>query len=70
MIEAVIDFVKKKKGMHLQSVKFLIFQTDMVSNFYQSMLKRQQANVEEEGGVLGWFKGMSMNSGNTRSNIC
>lgn len=58
MIEAVIEFVKKKKGTHLQSVKFLIFQTSMVSDFHQSMLKQQQESVEEDGSVIGWFKGM------------
>ncbi|KAL7848452.1 hypothetical protein AOLI_G00231700 [Acnodon oligacanthus] len=56
MIDAVIDFVKKKKGSHLQSVKFLIFQTSMVSDFHQSMLRRQQEGVEEEKSVIGWFK--------------
>ncbi|XP_036450534.1 protein mono-ADP-ribosyltransferase PARP14-like isoform X2 [Colossoma macropomum] len=56
MIDAVIDFVKKKKGSHLQSVKFLIFQTSMVSDFHKSMLRRQQEGVEEDTGVLGWVK--------------
>lgn len=57
MIEAVIDFVKKKKGTHLKMVKFLIFQPSMVSDFHQSMLKKQQGSVEEEGGFIGWVKG-------------
>ncbi|XP_037403323.1 LOW QUALITY PROTEIN: protein mono-ADP-ribosyltransferase PARP14-like [Pygocentrus nattereri] len=56
MIDAVIDFVKKKKGSQLQSVKFLIFQTSMVSDFHQSMLRRQQKGVEEDTTVLGWLK--------------
>lgn len=61
MIDAVIDFVKKKKGTNLQNVKFLIFQTTMLSDFHESMLKRQQKSVEEEGGIMGWLKGMWMN---------
>ncbi|KAF5893659.1 poly [ADP-ribose] polymerase 14-like isoform X1, partial [Clarias magur] len=56
MTEAVIDFVKKKKGTNLQSVKFLIFQTSMVSDFHQSMLKRPKEGVEEEGGLVNWVK--------------
>ncbi|KAL6472151.1 hypothetical protein MHYP_G00183390 [Metynnis hypsauchen] len=56
MINAVIDFVKKKKGSHLQSVKFLIFQTSMASDFHQSMLRRQQEGVEEDKTVFSWFK--------------
>ncbi|KAI4878324.1 hypothetical protein NFI96_031569 [Prochilodus magdalenae] len=49
MIDAVIDFVKKKKGPLLQSVKFLIFQTSMVSDFHQIMLRKQQEGVEDTG---------------------
>ncbi|XP_036450536.1 protein mono-ADP-ribosyltransferase PARP14-like [Colossoma macropomum] len=56
MIDAVIDFVKKKKESHLQSVKFLIFQTTMMSDFHQSMLRRQQEGVEEDTTVLDWLK--------------
>lgn len=61
MIEALIDFVKKKKGTHLQSVKFLIFQTSMVPDFHKTMLKKQQECQEEEGGIIGWFKGRWVN---------
>ncbi|KAI5099590.1 poly [ADP-ribose] polymerase 14 isoform X2, partial [Silurus meridionalis] len=57
MTEAVFDFVKKKKGLNLKSVKFLIFQTSMVSDFHKCMLKRSQDSVEEEGGVMNWVKG-------------
>ncbi|KAI4900851.1 hypothetical protein NFI96_003772 [Prochilodus magdalenae] len=60
MIDAVIDFVEKKKGSVLQSVKFLIFQTSMVSDFHQSMLRRQREGVEDTG-MLGWIKGGSIN---------
>lgn len=56
MIDAVTDFVKKKKGVHLQSVKFMIFQAPMVSDFHQSMLRRQQEGAEDTG-VLNWIKG-------------
>ncbi|XP_060751201.1 protein mono-ADP-ribosyltransferase PARP14 isoform X1 [Tachysurus vachellii] len=56
MIEALIDFVKKKKGTHLQSVKFLIFQPSMVPDFHKTMLKKQQECPDEEGGFIGWIK--------------
>ncbi|XP_066507279.1 protein mono-ADP-ribosyltransferase PARP14-like [Hoplias malabaricus] len=56
MIDALIDFVKKKKGTNLQTVKFLIFQTSMVSDFHQSMLKRQQEDLGDTS-VMGWIKG-------------
>ncbi|XP_062870054.1 protein mono-ADP-ribosyltransferase PARP14-like isoform X2 [Trichomycterus rosablanca] len=57
MIDAVIDFVKKKKGTNLQSVKFLIFQAPMVADFHRSMLMKQQKGVENSGGVIDWVKG-------------
>lgn len=70
MIEALIDFVKTKKGTHLQRVKFLIFQASMVSEFHQSMLKKQQEHVEEEGKLIGWFKGMWPNPVNKNGKLC
>uniref|UniRef100_A0A673LIG0 Poly [ADP-ribose] polymerase n=1 Tax=Sinocyclocheilus rhinocerous TaxID=307959 RepID=A0A673LIG0_9TELE len=40
MVDAVVDFVKKKKPVHVKFVKFLIFQTNMVADFHQSMVRR------------------------------
>ncbi|KTF83272.1 hypothetical protein cypCar_00029796 [Cyprinus carpio] len=40
MVDAVVDFVKKKKPAHVRLVKFLIFQTNMVADFHQSMVRR------------------------------
>ncbi|XP_051540797.1 protein mono-ADP-ribosyltransferase PARP14-like isoform X3 [Myxocyprinus asiaticus] len=57
MVDAVVDFVKKKKVVHVKCVKFLIFQTSMVANFHQSMLRRSGERVEEEKSLLGKIKG-------------
>nr|XP_055064621.1 protein mono-ADP-ribosyltransferase PARP14-like [Misgurnus anguillicaudatus] len=56
MVDAVVDFVKKKKTANVKLVKFLIFQTNMVADFKQSMLKRSGEKVEEEKGFVDKFK--------------
>ncbi|XP_076130779.1 protein mono-ADP-ribosyltransferase PARP14-like isoform X2 [Alosa pseudoharengus] len=52
MIEAIVSFVKKTKSQHIQCVKILIFQTNMVSVFYQSLLARQAKGGEDDKGFL------------------
>ncbi|KAL0151574.1 hypothetical protein M9458_053123, partial [Cirrhinus mrigala] len=56
MVDAVVDFVKKKKPVHVRLVKFLIFQTNMVADFHQSMIRRSGEKVEEEKGLLTKIK--------------
>ncbi|KAI7793217.1 protein mono-ADP-ribosyltransferase PARP14-like [Triplophysa rosa] len=57
MVDAVVDFVKKKKPANVKLVKFLIFQANMVSDFHQSMLRRSGEKVEEEKGLMEKIKG-------------
>uniref|UniRef100_A0AAZ3PE84 Macro domain-containing protein n=1 Tax=Oncorhynchus tshawytscha TaxID=74940 RepID=A0AAZ3PE84_ONCTS len=49
MIDAVVDFVKKKMGPFVRSVKILIFQTAMITEFHKSMKRRVGEGVEEKG---------------------
>uniref|UniRef100_A0A8C1GLI2 Poly [ADP-ribose] polymerase n=1 Tax=Cyprinus carpio TaxID=7962 RepID=A0A8C1GLI2_CYPCA len=56
MVDAVVDFVKKKKPAHVRLVKFLIFQTNMVADFHQSMVRRSGEKVEEDKGLLTRIK--------------
>ncbi|XP_016328595.1 poly [ADP-ribose] polymerase 14-like [Sinocyclocheilus anshuiensis] len=56
MVDAVVDFVKKKKPVHVRLLKFLIFQTNMVADFHQSMIRRTGEKVEEEKGLLTKIK--------------
>ncbi|XP_051540548.1 protein mono-ADP-ribosyltransferase PARP14-like isoform X2 [Myxocyprinus asiaticus] len=56
MVDAFVDFVKKKKAVHVKFVKFLIFQMNMVADFHQSMLRRSGEKVEEEKSMLGKIK--------------
>lgn len=57
MVDAVVDFVKKKKPVHVTFVKFLIFQAKMVADFHQSMVRRSGEKVEEEKGLFTKIKG-------------
>ncbi|XP_067289789.1 protein mono-ADP-ribosyltransferase PARP14 [Pseudorasbora parva] len=52
MVDAVVDFVKKKKPVHVRFVKFLIFQTSMVADFHQSMVRRSGEKVEEDKSLF------------------
>ncbi|XP_063346007.1 protein mono-ADP-ribosyltransferase PARP14-like isoform X2 [Pelmatolapia mariae] len=55
MVDAVVEFVRKKQPRFVQSVKILIFQTAMLNHFHVSMKKRQGETVEEKS-VFGKIK--------------
>jgi len=57
MVDAVVDFVKKKKPVHVRFVKFLIFQTNMLADFHQSMVRRSGEKVQEDKGLFTKIKG-------------
>lgn len=59
MVDAVVEFVRKKQPRFVQSVKILIFQAVMLNHFHMSMMKRQGETVEEKS-VFDKFKGMSL----------
>ncbi|XP_026128813.1 poly [ADP-ribose] polymerase 14-like [Carassius auratus] len=48
MVVAVAEFVKKKKPVHVKFLKFLIFQTNMVEDFHQSMIRQSESPRNEE----------------------
>ncbi|XP_056103819.1 protein mono-ADP-ribosyltransferase PARP14-like [Rhinichthys klamathensis goyatoka] len=60
MVDAVVDFVKKKKPVHVKFVKFLIFQTNMLADFHQSMVRRSGEKVEEDKGLFTKIKDFFM----------
>ncbi|XP_073770751.1 protein mono-ADP-ribosyltransferase PARP14 isoform X2 [Danio rerio] len=62
MVDAVVNFVKKKKPVHVKFVKFLIFQPKMLADFHQSMIRRSGEKVEEEKGLFTKIKGESSES--------
>ncbi|XP_073672142.1 protein mono-ADP-ribosyltransferase PARP14-like [Paramisgurnus dabryanus] len=56
MVDAVVEFVKKNKPTNVKLVKFLIFQTSMVADFQQSMIKRSGEKLEEDKGFVEKMK--------------
>lgn len=57
MVGAMVDFVRKKHVKFVRSVKILIFQTVMVTEFHKSMKKREGEEVEGKS-VFTWIKGI------------
>lgn len=57
MVEAVVEFVRKRHPRFVCSVKILIFQTAMVTEFHKSMKKREGQEVEEKS-VFTKIKGI------------
>ncbi|TMS03766.1 Poly [ADP-ribose] polymerase 14 [Larimichthys crocea] len=55
MVEAVVEFVRKKHPKFVGSVKILIFQTGMMKEFHKSMKKKEGQEVEEKS-ILGKIK--------------
>ncbi|XP_040897571.1 protein mono-ADP-ribosyltransferase PARP14-like isoform X2 [Toxotes jaculatrix] len=48
MVEAVVEFVRKKHPAFVRSVKILIFQAVMMTEFHKSMKRREGEEVEEK----------------------
>ncbi|KAF3695309.1 Poly [ADP-ribose] polymerase 14 [Channa argus] len=48
MVGAVVDFVRKKHPKFVHSVKILIFQTSMMTEFHKSMKSREGQGVEQK----------------------
>ncbi|NXO31076.1 PAR14 polymerase, partial [Cisticola juncidis] len=44
MLDAVVEFARQKSVQHLQTVKIVIFQTNMLTDFYESMKKREDSD--------------------------
>ncbi|XP_061226007.1 protein mono-ADP-ribosyltransferase PARP14-like isoform X2 [Neopsephotus bourkii] len=44
MLDAIVEFANKRSVQHLQKIKIVIFQTNMLKDFYKSMKKREDSN--------------------------
>ncbi|XP_011616660.2 protein mono-ADP-ribosyltransferase PARP14-like isoform X1 [Takifugu rubripes] len=55
MVGAITDFVKKKQPKYVSSVKIVIFQQEMLSDFHNSMMKVQGEAVKSKG-IIGTIK--------------
>ncbi|NWW64367.1 PAR14 polymerase, partial [Ifrita kowaldi] len=55
MLDAIVEFARQKSVQHLQTIKIVIFQTNMLTDFYQSMKKREDSDSSTTG-TLSTFK--------------
>lgn len=59
MMDAMVDFVRKKQPKFVRSIKILIFQTAMMAEFHESMKKREGEQVQEKS-ILNYLKGVCL----------
>ncbi|NXC27912.1 PAR14 polymerase, partial [Campylorhamphus procurvoides] len=52
MMDAIVEFARKKSVQHLQTIKIIIFQQNMFKDFYESMKKRQDSDLSTTDS---WF---------------
>ncbi|XP_030344141.1 protein mono-ADP-ribosyltransferase PARP14-like [Strigops habroptila] len=56
MLDAIVEFASKRSVQHLQKIKIVIFQTNMLRDFYRSMKKREDSNSSTTGSSFFWGK--------------
>ncbi|XP_054133838.1 protein mono-ADP-ribosyltransferase PARP14-like [Melozone crissalis] len=58
MLDAVVEFARQKSVQHLQTIKIVIFQTNMLRDFYESMKKRENSDssTTESESWISMFK--------------
>uniref|UniRef100_A0A8C3M663 Uncharacterized protein n=1 Tax=Geospiza parvula TaxID=87175 RepID=A0A8C3M663_GEOPR len=60
MLDAVVEFARQKSVQHLQTIKIVIFQANMLRGFYESMKKREDSDssTTESESWLSMFKSL------------
>ncbi|XP_068051390.1 protein mono-ADP-ribosyltransferase PARP14-like isoform X2 [Anomalospiza imberbis] len=56
MLDAIVEFARQKSVQHLQAIKIVIFQTNMLTDFYESMKKREDSDTSTSESWLSMFK--------------
>ncbi|NXC61080.1 PAR14 polymerase, partial [Aleadryas rufinucha] len=56
MLDAIVEFAREKSVQHLQTIKIVIFQTNMLTDFYESMKKREDSDSCTTESLLSTFK--------------
>ncbi|NWX59804.1 PAR14 polymerase, partial [Promerops cafer] len=47
MLDAIVEFARQRSVQHLQTIKIVIFQANMLTDFYESMKKREDSDFYE-----------------------
>ncbi|NXX77866.1 PAR14 polymerase, partial [Urocolius indicus] len=56
MLDAIVEFESKASVQHLKKVKIIIFQTQMLQDFYESMKKREDSDLPTTDSWMSMFK--------------
>ncbi|NXR59553.1 PAR14 polymerase, partial [Rhadina sibilatrix] len=56
MLDAVVEFARRRSVQHLQKIKIVIFQTNMLTDFYESMRKREDSDSSTTESWSSTFK--------------
>ncbi|NXO91055.1 PAR14 polymerase, partial [Certhia brachydactyla] len=56
MLDAIVEFARQKSVQHLQTIKIVIFQTNMLTDFYESMKKREDSDSSSTESWLSTIK--------------
>ncbi|NWQ95712.1 PAR15 polymerase, partial [Burhinus bistriatus] len=56
MLDAIVEFASKTSVQHLRKIKIIIFQTNMLRDFYESMKKRERSGSSTKGSWVSMFK--------------
>ncbi|NXX28174.1 PAR14 polymerase, partial [Nicator chloris] len=56
MLDAVVEFAREKSVQHLQTIKIVIFQRNMLTDFYESMKRREDSDSSTTESWFSAFK--------------
>ncbi|NWS30310.1 PAR14 polymerase, partial [Polioptila caerulea] len=56
MLDAIVEFARQKSVQHLQKIKIVIFKTNMLKDFYESMKKREDSDSSTTESWLSMLK--------------
>ncbi|XP_059676311.1 protein mono-ADP-ribosyltransferase PARP14 [Gavia stellata] len=56
MLDAIVGFASKRSVQHLKKIKIVIFQTNMLGDFYKSMKKREDSDLSTTDSWMSLFK--------------
>ncbi|NXC07349.1 PAR14 polymerase, partial [Orthonyx spaldingii] len=56
MLDAIVEFARQKSVQYLQTIKIVVFQTNMLTDFYESMKKRENSDSATTESWLSMLK--------------
>ncbi|NXL45217.1 PAR14 polymerase, partial [Podilymbus podiceps] len=58
MLDAIVEFASKRSVQHLKKIKIVIFQANMLKDFYESMKKKEDSDLSTTGSWVCLFKSL------------